>query len=76
MGMGMPGRHAGGMLPVLRTEVQLRDGRWARFDTELPASPQALPVRLALTLAVLLASVLALSFVAVRWVVQPWNLRM
>jgi len=71
MGMGVPGRHAGGMLPVLRTEVQLRDGRWARFDTELPASPQALPMRLALTLAVLLASVLALSFVAVRWVVQP-----
>lgn len=70
-GMGMAGRHAGGMLPVLRTEVQLRDGRWARFDTELPASPQALPLRLALTLAVLLASVLALSFVAVRWVVQP-----
>jgi signal transduction histidine kinase len=67
----MMGRGPGGMLPLLRTEVALRDGRWARFDTELPAAPQALPWRLALTLAVLLASVLALSFVAVRWVVRP-----
>jgi signal transduction histidine kinase len=58
-------------LPVLRTEVQLRDGRWARFDTELPAAPQALPWRLVLTLAVLLVAMLALSYVAVRWVVRP-----
>ncbi|MBL0150107.1 MAG: HAMP domain-containing protein [Ideonella sp.] len=71
MGMGMSGLRRGAALPVLRTEVQLRDGRWARFDTELPAAPQTLPIRLALTLAVLLASVLALSYVAVRWVVQP-----
>jgi signal transduction histidine kinase len=56
---------------VLRTEVQLIDGRWARFDTEQPATPQALPLRLALTLGVLLLSVLALSYVAVRWVVRP-----
>ena len=56
---------------VLRTEVQLRDGRWARFDTELPVTPELLPWRLLLTLGVLLLSVLALSFVAVRWVVRP-----
>ncbi len=56
---------------VLRTEVQLRDGRWARFDTELPGTPELLPWRLLLTLGVLLLSVLALSFVAVRWVVRP-----
>jgi HAMP domain-containing protein len=62
--------HRGG-LPVVRIEVQLRDGPWARFDTELPAQPEALPWRLALTLVVLLATVLALSFVAVRWVVRP-----
>ncbi len=69
MGPGaMRGRDAAA---IVRTEVRLRDGTWARFDTELPAAPQALPWRLALTLAVLLASVLALSFVAVRWVVQP-----
>ncbi|MDO8419209.1 MAG: ATP-binding protein [Rubrivivax sp.] len=77
---GAGGGNAGGMAmghgpgpgaAIVRTEVQLRDGSWARFDTELPAAPQALPWRLALTLAVLLASVLALSFVAVRWVVRP-----
>ena len=58
-------------LPVVRTEVQLRDGRWARFDTELPALPDALPWRLVLTLAVLLAAVLLLSYVAVHRVVRP-----
>ena len=75
-GGGMMGRGPGagmmtGGLPVLRTEVQLRDGRWARFDAELPAAPDALPWRLVLTLAVLLAAMLLLSYVAVRWVVRP-----
>ncbi|ODU58268.1 MAG: two-component sensor histidine kinase [Comamonadaceae bacterium SCN 68-20] len=56
---------------MFRTEVQLRDGRWARFDTELPAAPDALPWRLVATLAVLLVAMLALSWVAVRWVVRP-----
>jgi signal transduction histidine kinase len=69
MGAGPGG--AGAAMALLRTEVQLRDGTWARFDTALPEPPQALPWRLALTLAVLLASVLALSYVAVRWVVKP-----
>ena len=80
MGMGMgrammrdrPGPwERGAGAAVLRTEVQLRDGRWARFDTELPAAPDALPWRLVATLAVLLAATLALSWVAVRWVVRP-----
>jgi len=71
-GAGMMGRGPGAAAAaIVRTEVQLRDGLWARFDTELPAAPQALPWRLVLTLAVLLASVLALSTVAVRWVVRP-----
>ncbi len=72
MGRGMgPGSGYRGGLPVVRIEVQLRDGSWARFDTELPSQPEALPWRLALTLGVLLASVLVLSYVAVRWVVRP-----
>jgi signal transduction histidine kinase len=57
--------------PVLRTEVQLRDGRWARFDAALPSVGAGLPWRLAATLAVLLAAVLVLSYVAVRWVTRP-----
>jgi len=67
-GMGRAGLHIG---PILRTEVQLRDGRWARFDAELPQAATALPWRLALTLGVLLLAVLVLSFVAVRWVTRP-----
>jgi signal transduction histidine kinase len=69
MGAG-PGRgmHGG---PVLRTEVQLRDGRWARFDSEEPPAAGSLPWRLGLTLAILLGAVLLLSFVAVRWITRP-----
>jgi len=70
MGYG-PGAGHGAGAPVLRTEVQLRDGRWARFDTELPAAPEALPWRLVLTLVVLLITMILLSYVAVRWVVSP-----
>jgi len=72
--MGGPGwmaRGPGRGGPVLRTQVQLRDGHWARFDSELPQSAVGLPWRLALTLGVLLAAVLLLSFVAVRWVTRP-----
>jgi signal transduction histidine kinase len=69
-----PGMGRGGpphTSPVFRTEVQLRDGRWARFDTELGPPAAALPWRLALTLGVLLMAMLVLSFVAVRWVTRP-----
>lgn len=68
---GMMGYGGGPPAPVLRTEVQLRDGRWARFDTELPLAGGALPWRLAATLAILVAAVLVLSYVAVRWVTRP-----
>lgn len=75
MGPGMMGAgpgHAGPHgFPVLRTEVLLRDGRWARFDTELAPAASGLPLRLALTLAVLLLAMLILSYVAVRWVTRP-----
>jgi len=70
-GMARSGPHAG---PVFRTEVQLRDGRWARFGTELAQAATPLPWRLALTLAVLSIAVLVLSFVAVRWVTRPLHL--
>jgi signal transduction histidine kinase len=69
----MTGRPGAGLGPgpVLHTQVQLRDGRWARFDSELPQPSATLPWRLALTLAVLLLAVLLLSLVAVRWVTRP-----
>jgi signal transduction histidine kinase len=70
-GPGMMGYGGGPPGPVLRTEVRLRDGRWARFDTELPSAAATVPWRLAATLAVLAAAVLVLSYVAVRWVTRP-----
>ena len=66
-GMDRADVHGG---PLLRTQVQLRDGRWARFDTELPQAAATLPWRLALTLLLLLLAVLALSYVAVRWILS------
>ena len=76
-GGGMMGRGAGGggmagaAAYWMQIEVQLKDGSWAGFDTALPEAPQSLPLRVALSLAVLLAAVLVLSYVAVRWVVRP-----
>ncbi len=70
LGMGM-GNPTGMSQAVLRTEVQLRDGAWARFDTELPTAADTLPWRLVLSLAVLLLATLGLSWLAVHWVVQP-----
>jgi signal transduction histidine kinase len=75
-GMMMGGRPEGHRMPqgmgaALRTEVQLRDGTWARFDTVLPPASDGVPWRLLLALGVLLAAVLLLSFFAVRWVTRP-----
>ena len=53
------------------TEVQLNDGSWVNFDHPRPWSVTDSPVRLVLSLAVLLASVLLLSFLAVRWLTRP-----
>ena len=52
-------------------QIALRDGTWVTFDSHL--SPQAtdMPLRLALTLLVLLGTVVIVSLVAVRWVTGP-----
>jgi len=52
-------------------QIALHDGTWVTFDSYL--SPQAIdvPLRLALTLLILLGTVVALSLVAVRWVTGP-----
>ncbi len=70
--MGPPGMHAfpPDGLSIL-TQVRLQDGSWASFDTQLPQQAANLPWRLLLTLAILLAAVLALSYIAVRWVTRP-----
>ncbi|OIQ94238.1 osmolarity sensor protein EnvZ [mine drainage metagenome] len=53
------------------TQVQLRDGSWVAFDTQLPQGPANTPWRLLLTLLVLLLTVLVLSYAAVRWMTRP-----
>jgi signal transduction histidine kinase len=55
------------------TQVRLQDGTWASFDTRISPATAGLPWRLLLTLMVLLAAVLLLSYIAVRWVTRPLN---
>lgn len=70
-GYGMRGYgHAPGGAELVM-QVQLNDGTWVTFDSQLPGGAASLPLRLLLTLSVLLAVVLALSFIAVRWVSRP-----
>lgn len=68
---GMPGYRppVGGVRLV--TQVRLADGQWVTFDTDLPPESASLPLRLLLTLSVLLLVVLGLSFIALRWLSRP-----
>jgi len=52
-------------------QVALRDGTWVTFDTFLSPQAAAIPLRVALTLLILLGTVVVLSLVAVRWVTGP-----
>ncbi len=70
--MAMPGMHrmpSGGMF--VTTQVRLLDGTWVTFDSHISRQSADLPQRLLVSLAVLLAGVLLLSFVAVRWITRP-----
>jgi len=55
-------------------QVRLQDGSWATFDTQVTQESVSLPWRVLLTLATLLAAVLLLSYIAVRWVTRPLQL--
>ena len=52
-------------------QVALRDGTRVTFDSVLSPQETEMPWRLALTLAVLLGTVIVLALVAVRWVTGP-----
>lgn len=52
-------------------QVALRDGAVVTFDSFVSPEAVDMPLRLALTLLVLLGTVVALSLVAVRWVTGP-----
>jgi signal transduction histidine kinase len=82
-GFGGPGMHGGWMPPMAAgrvfaqpgfaflAQVPLRDGTLATFDSRLPAQTADWPYRLLLSLGVLLAAVIAVSLLAVRWVTRP-----
>jgi signal transduction histidine kinase len=77
------GRHGGWMPPMAAAhyfsqpgfafvaQVPLRDGTLATFESRMPAQTENWPYRLLLSLAVLLAAVIAVSLLAVRWVTRP-----
>ncbi len=67
-GMG-PGYTQGGTF--FTVQIALHDGTWVTFDSFLSPQATAVPLRLALTLLILLGTVIALSLVAVRWVTGP-----
>jgi signal transduction histidine kinase len=55
-------------------QIRLQDGTWATFDTHVTQESANLPWRLLVTLLILLAAVLLLSYIAVRWVTRPLHL--
>jgi signal transduction histidine kinase len=52
-------------------QVRLADGTLVTFDSRQPAQMASWPYRLLLSLAVLLAAVVAVSLLAVRWATRP-----
>ncbi len=53
------------------TDVQLRDGSWARFDYQRPPSLSQWPYPLLLESLVLTVAIVLVSFFAVRWITRP-----
>lgn len=69
MGSGWRGFEPGGGFYTV--QVGLRDGTRVTFDSYLSPQDVSMPVRIALTLLVLLVTVVALALVAVRWLTGP-----
>lgn len=65
------GRGASAEGTFFTVQIALHDGSWVTFDSYLSPQATAVPLRLALTLAILLGTVIALSLIAVRWVTGP-----
>ena len=68
-GHGMPDLPPDGAF--FTVQIALRDGTWATFDSYVSPQAAAMPLRVAMTLLVLLGTVIVLSLVAVRWVTGP-----
>jgi signal transduction histidine kinase len=75
--MGGPGIHGPGGYPGGRpgvafvVQTRLIDGAFVTFDSRQPAETVGWPWRLLVSLTVLLAAVLVLTLIAVRWVTRP-----
>jgi len=69
MRSGMHGTHA--MASLFFIQIRLDDGNWVWFERQVPQDLFDWPVRLLITLGILLLGVTSLSLIAVRWVVQP-----
>ena len=73
--MGPYGMRGAGNFPpdgaFYTVQIALRDGTLATFDTFLSPEAAAMPMKFALTLLILLGTVVVLSLVAVRWVTGP-----
>jgi signal transduction histidine kinase len=54
-------------------QVRLHDGTFVTFDSRQPAETENWPYRLLSSLAVLLAAVIGVSLIAVRWATRPLN---
>ncbi len=78
-GMPMMSRHRGGYdmhdfspeRAFFTVQIALRDGTRVTFDTLLSPQGATIPARVALTLLILLVTVIVLSLIAVRWVTGP-----
>ncbi|MCF8178635.1 MAG: HAMP domain-containing histidine kinase, partial [Sulfuritalea sp.] len=81
-GPGMPGMGGPASMPgpagmadqtFLNTYVRLADTQWLHFGTALSPPVAGLPMRMSLTLALLVGAVLLITLLAVRWVTRPLN---
>jgi signal transduction histidine kinase len=66
-------RHGGmaGGGPAFVAQVRLQDGTLATFDARQPQATENWPYRVLLSISLLLAAVIVVSLVAVRWATRP-----
>lgn len=57
--------------PAFVAQVRLQDGTLATFDARQPQATENWPYRVLLSITLLLAAVIAVSLVAVRWATRP-----
>jgi signal transduction histidine kinase len=67
----MAGRYRSRLTASVIAQVQLYDGNWATFDSQLQPEAWSWPLRALLSMLVLLFGVVLLAIVGVRWVTRP-----